>query len=146
MSTRWCSGCAYQYAWWQARKWICVCVCVLQTEREREGEFRGTNRKEEVFGLLNANKKLKAYLQCVIPTTQLGIFLFLSLALTGLAAKGYSARTPPCDRNKNPRVCLCRRETEVWADADMLVTTQTSPFFPKASVAIFSPNVSLLHC
>lgn len=35
-------------------------------------------KEKEVFGLLNANKKLKAYLQHVIPTAQLD-FVFFNL-------------------------------------------------------------------
>lgn len=52
---------------WQAG--ICMSVCVSWGHRQSE---RKRKRKE---CLLNANKKLKAYLQCVIPTAQLGFSL-----------------------------------------------------------------------
>lgn len=52
-----------------------LCVCYRERVRDRES-LGGTKRRKEVLGLLNANKKLKAHLQYVIPTAQLGICLF----------------------------------------------------------------------
>lgn len=50
----------------QAGESGCVCVCV---------SWGQTERKEQEKCSLNANKKLKAYLQYVIPTAQLAFSL-----------------------------------------------------------------------
>lgn len=114
---------------------LCVCVCVCA----------------RVLGSLDANKKLKAHLHSVIPTTQLDFF-----TLTGVAAKGCTTCASPCDRNKNRSVSPCKRDThrvcaclfsyknvQTFRMA-VIVTSQTSVCL-KASVTHSSLNVVLFN-
>lgn len=91
------------------------CVCV------EGGGGRGGGR--EVLASLNANEKLKAYLQCVIPAAQLG-FSLRQDQQQKVTAPALLAVTEV--RNTKQRVCLCVCPLLVFEYADSASTAIVS--------------------